>query len=227
MDFLRRPVFYVIFIIAIVIVGGLTYYSNKKSSSQSTTQTQTPTVSNLSNLDPADFDTEVKNELTLANSKAIEVRPDFKLSMIEVNIDKDLSVNSINTRYIYSSPSDTTNNWVITISASNQSYIRALIPKDDYVGNISSFDIASLKYNYVTALQLAEKAGGLTWREKNTLTGVKLTLKNFGTASQLAWSVEYDANEGTKTINLDATNGKEIVQTTSTDSTTTDTTASQ
>lgn len=212
MEFWKRPIFWVV-VVVVLAVAGWSYYSKQKTASQNTaTQTQTPVVSNLTNLDPTDFDDSVKSEFALANAKAAEANTAYKISAIEVNISKDLTVDSINTRYIYSAPTDTKNNWMITISATNQSYIRALIPKDDYAGAVTPFDVTAWKYNYVTALQLAEKAGGLDWREANTLTAVKLTLKNIGTGNQLAWSVEYSANEGTKTINLDATSGKEITQ---------------
>lgn len=212
MEFWKRPIFWVVVVI-VLAVAGWSYYSKQKTASQNAaTETQTPVVSNLTNLDPTDFDDSVKSEFALANTKAAEVNTAYKISAIEVNISKDLTVDSINTRYIYSASTDTKNNWMITISATNQSYIRALIPKDDYAGAISPFDVTAWKYNYVTALQLAEKAGGLDWREANTLTAVKITLKNIGAGNQLAWSVEYSANEGTKTINLDATSGKEITQ---------------
>lgn len=209
----RRRIIYLAITVVVVIALGWAYYSNKKNSQNKKTTIPPPaTVSNLTNLDPTDFDAAVKNEYAIATAKAAEVKPDYKIAELDVNVDKTLSVDSINTRYIFSAPSDTSNNWMITIAATTQSYIRALVPKDDYAGNVTPFDTSHWKYNYVTALQLAEKAGGLDWRNSNTLVAVKLTLKQDDAKNNLLeWIVNYSgADNINKTIILDATSGKAI-----------------
>ena len=204
----RRRVIFVALAIIVVVGIGWAYYANKKANQAKTAVKPTATVvSNLTNLDPTDFDSAVKSEYALAISKA---SADYKIATIEVNIDKNMAVDSINTRYIFSSPSDMINNWMITVAATTQNYIRALVPKDDYAGDIAPFDTGLWKYNYVTALQLAEKAGGLDWRNQNTLSGVKLTLKISGANSILTWTVEYDSQGQNKTVVLDATSGKVV-----------------
>jgi len=207
----RRRVIYIVFAVIIVVALIWAYFSNRKKVSQSNTETAAKpvTISNLTNLDPTDFDQPVKDEYAIAVSKAAEINPDYKIAQIEVNIGGDLQVDSINTRYIFASPSDTVNNWMITIAATTQSYIRALVPKDDYAGDIIAFDTSKWKYNYVTALQLAEKAGGVDWRDSNTLTGVKITLKTSSSDSILTWTVEYSGENNTnKIVVLDATSGE-------------------
>lgn len=207
----RRRIIFVAIAILVVIALGWAYYANKKSAQTKTAIKPTSTVvSNLTNLDPTDFDAAVKSEYTLANSKAVEVDPNYKISEIEITMDKTLSTDSINSRYIFSSSSDAKNNWMITIAATTQNYIRALVPKDDYAGDVSPFDTTLWKYNYVTALQLAEKAGGLDWRNQNTLSGVKLTLKKNNTDNLLTWTVVYNSEGANKTIILDAASGKVV-----------------
>ncbi len=207
----RRRIIYIVVAVIIVVALGWAYFANKKSSQQKAATTAKPAViSNLTNLDPTDFDSAIKSEYALAVSKATVTNPAYKISEIEVNIDKTLLTDSVNTRYIFSSPDDTQNNWMITIAATTQNYIRALVPKTDYAGDITPFDTSHWKYNYVTALQLAEKAGGLDWRNQNTLASVKLILKTADTNSLLTWTVLYSSASSSKTIILDATSGKVV-----------------
>lgn len=211
MDFFRRPIVYIVLILVIAF-GGIYYYVKKKTATTSTESATTTTVSNLSNLDPDDFDDQIKVELSQANTEAAKVRSDYKLSMIEVDIDNELSVNSLVTRYVYSSSSDTVNNWLMTFTQRTQNSLRALIPKDDYASEITPIDMTAWKYNYVTALQLAEKAGGLDWRESNSFNELQLYLENQN--SKLIWSVQYvgDTTETSKVINLDASTGAVVTE---------------
>jgi len=210
MDFFKKPVFYLIILVAITIAATWTYFSDKKKNSSltSTQETQEDVISNLTNLDPADFDNTVKQEYSLAVEKAKAVKSDYKLSMIEVEIENSLTPESVNTRYIFSASKDTKNNWMITISALSGNFIRALVPQEDYAGKLSNIDTAQWKFNYVTALQLAEKKGGLDWRETNTLTGMQLTLKNEN--NKLIWLVQYNSADSSKTFKFDASSGEEI-----------------
>ena len=101
---------------------------------------------------------------------------------------------------------------MITISEPSSSFIRALVPKSDYLGNLQQMDTKYWKYNYVTALQLAEKNGGQDWRSKNTLASVKLTLRHTGANNWLLWIVEYSSDSDKLTVTLDANSGKVVTQ---------------
>jgi len=213
----RSPIILIIVVVAIFSVIGWAYYDNwqTKKSQEKATATQTATeqpVSNLTNVDPTDFDSAVKKEFALANEKAAAVNPNYKLSTIEVEIDKDLLPESTNTRYVFSAPDDTLNNWMITISQVSGNYIRALVPKTDYLGSPELINTSLWKYNYVTALQLAEQNGGLDWREKNTLSSLKLTLRHSGTNNWLLWIVEYTGVDSNLTVKLDANSGKVVTE---------------
>jgi hypothetical protein len=213
MDFLKQPIFYVIVVVAVSIAAIWTYIGDKVKNKTEEAPTSQATqeevkIYNLTNLTPGDFDSAVRDEYALAVDKANAYDPAFKLSSIEVTVDEKLNPSSINTRYIFSSPADKTNNWTITITAVSQNYLRALVPKEDYAGDLLLIDVSLWKYNYVTALQLAEQFGGLMWREQNTLTGVKLTLKNV--EDKLLWIVEYSSSDNSKTIKLDANSGKVV-----------------
>lgn len=207
----RRPLIYILLIAIVVIAVGWTYSAKKKAALVAEQATEeVPVVSNLSNLKPTDFDAGVKNEYALAVAKAIEANPEHKIAQIEVNLESDLLPESVSSRYIFAAENQPSANWMITITATNQNYIRALVPKADYAGEIIPFDTALWKYNYVTALQLAEKMGGLEWRESNDLSSVQLRLKKTGINDVLAWTVEYQNDTDTKTIVLDAATGQEL-----------------
>lgn len=212
MNILRQPVIIGIIIVALIvtIIGAVMQNNKKKAADQAaaTTTTEQPViVSNLTNLDPADFDNTTKNEYALASAKALEVRTDYQIGAIIVEIGQNLQADSVNTRYVFISPKDTINNWTITISQASNNYIRALIPKADYMGDLPSMNTKLWQYNYVTALKLAEKAGGQDWRGKNDLQSVKLTLAHGGSDNALLWKVEYTGASNNFIVNLDASTG--------------------
>jgi hypothetical protein len=213
----RQPVVYIIVIVAVVLALMWTFWFRKKDttstqSTNTTTQTNsTAKISNLTNANPADFDTITKSTYSSANQKALEQDSDNKIAAVEVDLDANLDANTVITRYIFNSTNEASYNFVITFSKSGDKYIRALIPTDDYLGVLTAMNTKAWKYNYVTALQLAEKNGGLAWREKNTLSSVTLTLKHAGSKNWLLWVVEYDNTSGNNlTIMLDANSGQVV-----------------
>jgi len=214
----RQPAVLIgIFILALIVSIGWFLLSPKKNnpsntntqatSSSSSSQTK---ISNLTNLDPADFDSLVKTEYALATEKAEAQNPANKLTGIQIKINADMDPESVETIYVFTSAVNDVNNWVITLAGQNQNYVRALIPKEDFFGNADPINTELWKYNFVTALQLAEKNGGSTWREQNTLLGIVLTLKHTGTNNWLLWTVSYTGEKENYTIQLDANSGKKI-----------------
>ena len=215
MNFWKNPIFIGVVVLALLLAIGWSAYSNsaKKKTAQTATQTTSGStatqVSNLTNFDPTDFDTIVKNEYAMALSKAQATDQQNQLGEVEVEIGPSLLPADTNTRYIFTSAADTANNWMITVAETSQSFIRASVPKDDYAGNLTAVSVSNWKYNFVTALQIAEKNGGQTWRDSNTLTGAKLTLKN-NSAGTLIWLIDYSSSNGDFTITLNASDGTVI-----------------
>lgn len=212
-DFFKRPIFIIIVIVA--IVGALvwsyvakTIQSNKQKQAQ--TETTPVTITDLTNVDPTLYDEPVKSEFATARAKAEEVDPKYQLASISVEIPASLGLKSANSRYIFVKDKDTVNNWTITFAADTGNFIRALIPKDDYIGNPPAIDTKLWKFNYVTALQITEKDGGKTWRENNELRGITLTLKHGDPNNWLSWSVNYQGSSGGFVRKIDANSGKII-----------------
>lgn len=210
-DFFKKPV--VIIIIVVAIVGALiwSYVSNllaQRRANQAAQQAATQTITDLTNVDPVNYDEPVKKEYALASAKAKEVSSNYKLGAVEVDLPASLALNSGNDRYIFVSDKDKINNWIITLSLETGNYIRSLIPKEDYMGNPQAIDTTLWKFNYVTALQIAEKEGGKTWRESNTLESVSLILKHTDPNNYLTWTVNYTSKGSSLFVKIDANSGK-------------------
>lgn len=215
MDFFKKPV--VIIIVAVAIIAALVWsyvdkriQQNKAADAAKKAEESVQTITNLSNIDPKDYDTLVKNEYAAATAKALDANPKNVFSALVVELPGTLEVNSGNDRFIYASPTDKANNWTITFSELTGNFIRAIIPKEDYLGNLTVVNTNLWKFHYVTALQIAEKNGGKDWREKNTPTGVTLTLKHGEPNDWLTWTVEYQSKTDKLVKKIDANSGKLI-----------------
>lgn len=216
----RRPAIYIIILVVLVLGGGWFYITNKnkKTATENAANTQTATqgstadkIANLSNINPTEFDSITKKTYASANQLALEADSAYKIAGVEINVDKDLSPDTFVTRYIFNNPADASTNFVVTFGTTGSQYIRAIIPIKDYMGALAQMNTKAWKYNFVTALQLAEKNGGLTWRENNKITDVKLTLKHTGAKNWLLWVVTYQGENNQKlVVNLDANSGAVI-----------------
>lgn len=200
-------------IIGIVVAALLgtvawSYFSgNKKPAEESVTKTEV--VSNLTNIDAKSQDATLKKEYALANEKAVAANPGNKIAKIETTIGSSLQVEDVSTRYIFVSDSDKANNWLITISLASQNFIRALIPKEDYAGDLLPIDLKNWKFSYISALQYAEKEGGLDWRESNTLKSVSISLRQ-STAETAVWTVEYTGDTNNFSVSIDPVTGAKV-----------------
>lgn len=211
MDFFKKPIFIGAIAILLIIIIVWSFLSNKNSANKAATDQSTSgstaisTASDLTTADPSDFDNIAKAELLSATKYAVEFNPDFKISVVEVQIGANLQKDSIVTRYAFSTPKDVRNNWIYTTSQNNGSFIRALIPKADYLGDIVPINMTLWKYNYISALQLADKNGGSDWRSKNTLQSITGTLKESADLKKLYWTLEYKAADNSYVTVIDAT----------------------
>ena len=202
-----------IIIVVVAIVGALvwSYIANliqQRKANQAAEQVAEQTITDLTNVDPVSYDEPTKKEYALAASKAKEVSSTYQFAALEVDLPGSLALNSGTDRYIFVSDKDKTNNWTIAMALDTGNYIRALIPKDDYMGNPQVMDTNLWKFNYVTALQLAEKNGGKTWRENNSLQSMALILKHTDPNNFLTWSITYQGESSSFFIKIDANSGK-------------------
>lgn len=214
-ELFKRPIVIGVVVVAILIAVIWSYVSGRIEQSDIEEQQRDQgaiTITNLTNVDPVEFDQFVVDEYALAKAKAIENNSGNTLSAIVIELPASLGLNSGSDRYIFNSKSDTTNNYVITLNQLTQNYIRATIPKTDYMGELKEIDTSLWKYNFVTALQLAETNGGKDWRELNTLESASLTLKHADPDDWLVWTIEYNSNDDSFSKKFDANSGKLITE---------------
>lgn len=212
-EIFKKPVFIIIVVVAIIGALVWSYVAktiqnrNQKNTEETATEVE---ITDLTNVDSAEYDEPIKNEYATAAAKAKEANPNLLLAAISVEIPATLGLKSANTRYVFVSDKDVINNWTITFASNTGNFIRAIIPKDDYLDNPSVMDTKLWKFNYVTALQIAEKDGGKTWRESNELRGITITLKHGDPNNWLTWIVNYQGLNSSLTRKIDANSGKVV-----------------
>ncbi len=215
MDIFKRPAVVIIILSAIVIATIWSYIEKRSTAKEAQLQAEqleqeaAENLINLATVDPSEFDDYVRNEYAQAKTKAEEIDKEHKLSAIQVNL-PSLSLNSGETRYIFRSESDSINNWIITFSQNSGNFLRAEIPKTDYLGDFPAMDTSLWKFNYVTAIQIFENEGGKDWRESNGLSSAYLLLKQDIEKNLLVWVVTYSSGNQDLTKIINATNGKII-----------------
>jgi len=153
---------------------------------------------NLLTIDPNTLSTEIAQGKDLAETKAKEWQNNAKLVAVQVEIPASLKKTSVSSRYIFNSLGVSAWYWTIALTATNENYVRALIPKEDYIASDLKVVLEDFwQENYAEALQAAEENGGATWRETNNMGGATLVLSRGQPNSWLYWQVEYialDAN---------------------------------
>lgn len=164
--------------------------------------TQTPTVSDLTTLAPATFDTDLTTHFTLGSAAATAWKPDAVISYVSVTL-PTLTPNTGSEVYVFGSASDLDNWFTYSVSQETGKSVRAIIPKADYLGSqLTPINQAYWSMNYVQALQLAEQNGGATFRINNPNPQLTIYLSNRTPRGWLWWTVEYKAASGATLVLL-------------------------
>ncbi len=144
---------------------------------------------------PSSLDQSINDHKALADQKGKGWRNDAQLYRYSVKFDSNFTIGQITENFTYGSPADAYNWWTVTISGKNSKVVRALIPKEDFLGtNVPAIPQRFWKINYVEALQLAESNGGATFRKSHSDTQVSATLMIDQPKNYLWWIVEYQSS---------------------------------
>ena len=204
--------------ILLLLTGcGLKEKTTSDTSSSSTDLTSADTISDTSSTDTTsttpDSTTDttlVTNDITtalpteaqasldihLAQAKAAASawKTDATLSYVSVELPASLAPDNGNEVYVFGSAEDASSWWTYSISQATGKFVRALIPKDDYLGTgLIPVNEKYWKMNYVEAFQLADKNGGSAFRQTNPGTRVSVFLSQREPKGWLWWTVEYKA----------------------------------
>lgn len=201
----ERKIFIPWIILIILVMGGFGIFylaRSRTAKEQPKVVTETPTTDttttgdNLATVDPTSVDSQFKENLDLATSKALKWRPDAALVYVQVKLTSLTTLEGMET-YVFDSPGVADYHFTITISQKSKNFIRATIPTEDYLGSgLLPIDLQYWKLNYVSALQIAEKEGGKDFRDKNLDWTIELNLKRGEPKNWLYWIVDYKTKEG-------------------------------
>ncbi len=175
-------------------------------------QTQTATPELLSQ-DPASFDEQFNAIKNHANELAIAYRQNAKLVYVRVKIPAGLNLDLTQYTFVYDSVSDQQNHWVVTFEKDANTFIRALIPKSDFLGS----DLKQIlplywKTNFVSVLQKAEPEIGEKFRAEH-INDYKIELNLSRKSDEpLTWTCEYSTLDGSviQSIKISAESGEII-----------------
>lgn len=178
-------------------------FSKKTTDTTTTDNSATTTTSdtilsttNLTNVDPLSLDDLITTNYNLAKSKAQDWQADSVLVNITIKLPRNLAYKQAAETYVFGSNSNPTNWFSFSISEQSSKYIRAVIPKEDYLGSdIKPINATYWKMNYLKAFQLAETNGGSTFRGANTNTDIVTTLANDEPKGWLWWKIEYKSTD--------------------------------
>lgn len=178
--------------------------------------TETP-KNDLTNLDSSSIIDEIKSNYALSREKAAAWQSDAVLYSASAKISSTLNQEDTIEVYTFGSPLQPAYWWTISISVRSKNYVRAIIPKEDYLGSsLRSVMTQYWKINYVEAFQVAEKNGGKEWRQSQNDSNYQITttLVHGDPKGYLYWMVEYQDSSGAdkKTVQVNANNGEVIKQ---------------
>ena len=168
-------------------------------------------ASNLTNADPTTIDTIINQNYNLAKTKAQEWKPDAVLVSLSVKMPSDLAVGNADETYIFGSATEQADWWSFSISESTSRYIRAIIPKEDYLGtDVKPINSSYWKMNYGKVFQLTDVAGGQSFRASNPGSLITATLHQTQPRGWLWWDVEYKSATNRLLIKVDPNKGEVV-----------------
>jgi len=156
---------YTMALVLILTLTGLSCGGSKTTTPTATpSATPTATATDLSNVNVTTVDASFATNYSTAQTKALEWKGDASIVSLSVKLPTDLSLNNANETFVYGSASDPDYWFTMTIAESSSKYVRALIPKTDYLGTAINTPIAVQywKSNYLQAFQVADAYAGKT-----------------------------------------------------------------
>lgn len=143
-------------------------------------------------IEAATAESVMAQSISLADTKAKAWRANAALVHYSVRFASDLTVGAITETLSYGSPSEAYDWWTVTIAGKTGKAVRAVIPKEDYLGtSYTAIPRQHWKMNYVEALQLADTHGGSAYRAKHADSEITAVLSVSEPKNYLWWAVTY------------------------------------
>lgn len=197
---LRRWILAVTASLLLVGCGGFKNVPTVTPTGQVTTTPPTQTASLLT-IDPATVMPSLVSEFQQISDLARSWKSDAQLYAVTASWPTNLAPGRGKRVYIFGSTSLPTQWWTVALNEQSNERIRALIPKEDYLG--ADLPVMAQQYwkiNVLEALQIAEKSGGIDWRTTHPGAEITSTLAHQGPLGWLWWIVTYRGDDGQELI---------------------------
>jgi hypothetical protein len=151
-----------------------------------------------------------KTEANLVKAKtaAANWKNDAQFYAYNFNVPASLSPTDLTETFVFGSTSEPDNWWTYSID-SNGKAVRALVPKDDFLGrDLQMINETYLKVGYSEALKTADENGGLVYKSKYPNFSETLTMTEGAPNNWLWYVIEFKSAEGTEKIRISANDGK-------------------
>ncbi|MBI4023189.1 hypothetical protein HY375_03445 [Candidatus Berkelbacteria bacterium] len=156
-----------------------------------------PGTEDLTAIPTFEHDAALDRHLASATAAALEWQSDAVLHYVSVELPASLARDSGNEVYVFGSEQDAANWWTYSLSQATEKFVRAIIPKADFLGDqVIPISTQYWKMNFAEALQLAEANGGADFRARQPGTRATLFLSQRAPRGWLWWTVEYKAPSG-------------------------------
>lgn len=143
-------------------------------------------------LDPAVLAPEFQALYDATSQKAKTWKADAQLVHYSIKLPFNFAVDQATEVFTFGSSTDAYNWWTLTYSHKTKKSVRALIPKEDYLGSgYSPVPTQFWKIQYIDAIQLAESHGGEQFRRDHVQGDVTISLAVGQPKNYLWWTSEY------------------------------------
>lgn len=145
--------------------------------------------------DPATLAASLKANRDLADEKVKAWQADAELYHVSAKLPPNIALGQATEVYSYGSKNDVYNWWTLNWSGKSGKSVRALIPKEDYLGSeLKPIPRQFWKLDYIEAIQLADAAGGADYRARNGDSQIAASLAVGEPKGYLWWTVEYQSS---------------------------------
>lgn len=128
---------------------------------------------------------------------------------LTIELPTDLSVGKSKQTFSYGSIDNQDYWFTVSFSEENSKYIRAILPKEDYLGKkLDPINKSYWKINYMQAFQIAEKFKGSAFKKDKVLKSVSLSLSQNEPKGWLWWVINYTLSDDNEMeVRVNANNG--------------------
>jgi len=140
--------------------------------------------------DPDQLNNSLKTNLKKATDYAKTWQKDAYFAGISLKLTADFKPSELENTFIFGSEQDT-KNW-LTYTTKSDGFLRALIPKEDFLGNgLKKIDQSFWKKSYLEAIKITEANGGIKFRAENSTAQLLVLLRRGEPNDWLWWEVIY------------------------------------